>query len=316
MLNLLQAITKHTPNFTKSGTKCNKFDNVQQNLGRVSFRMLILSISIVGKMISIPTIRSLLKHPNYIAFFLGHFDKALECYYKLRNWSIDALQHVDPTVINRHIQVVIDELETKPANKCVICKEPVSVLNFLEHNTCISCQDKHKINDHIPASIRNLAGKPIDDTIHAYKYHKYLFENKTSLSMTAQDFEYLRNTIKHSKSEPKMKPIPRIDLDNILRNERELQQHSKSNIDPDVCFHIVLLSVSHQFIRYTLNKFGGLFGPRLMPVLLIDREYGEQVAQAITRIPKDQYLRLVVDHIADNNQNTARMSPMLISNLW
>lgn len=93
-----------------------------------------------------------------------------------------------------------------------------------------------------------------------------------------------------------------IDIDKILQNEIKYAECSNNNVDPEIYFHVILLSVFHQFILQTLDKFNHFFGPRLMFLLVGDEKYGDKVAAVIVdNVEKDKqkWLKLVVDHIAD-----------------
>eukprot|EP01083_Nonionella_stella_P049439 131753_1 len=309
MLNIFRALNKHTDTIPTTNNNYKKFVNMRLNLRRLSFRMLLLSVSVIGKLCSIPIIKSLLKAPNYLCLFLSHhMETALSAYYKCRNWSISVLQKKDPSLIKTTILTVLEELETKPSNKCLLCSNPLNNMNKFEHNTCTKCQNKWTHAPQIDPIIINLIGRPINEELIAYKYHnKYLFEPKSHQILTHHDLKYLQRKITHDKSGNKLDdPIPAVCIDGILANECKLgASTSNTQTDPEIYFHVVLLSVFHHFVVQALTKFGkGLMGPRLMLLLTIDSKYGSDVGTTIVNhVEKDrkQWLKVVVDHIGDKN---------------
>eukprot|EP01083_Nonionella_stella_P074416 201871_1 len=110
LLNIFGALDEHTNNIPTTNSNYKKFVNLRLNLRRLSFRMLLLSVSVIGKLCSIPIIKSLLKAPNYLCLFLSHhMDIALSSYYKCRNWSISVLKKKDPSLIKKTILAALEE---------------------------------------------------------------------------------------------------------------------------------------------------------------------------------------------------------------
>jgi len=112
-LNILNALTDHIASIPTTNDKYDKFKNLQNNLKRLSFRMLILSISIIGKLVSIPVIRTVLKNLETKAY-----SKCTIC-----NEPFDGKNFEEHTVciqcqndhkINDHIPKIILNLTGRP----------------------------------------------------------------------------------------------------------------------------------------------------------------------------------------------------------
>eukprot|EP01084_Bolivina_argentea_P083554 151283_1 len=86
MLNMLKAVNSFVNSINPTNKNYNKIINVQNNLQLLSFRMLILSVSVIGKLVSVPVIHSLLQNPNYISLFLKP-NQHLNAKYAMRNYK-------------------------------------------------------------------------------------------------------------------------------------------------------------------------------------------------------------------------------------
>lgn len=160
----------------------------------------------------------------------------------------------------------MEELETKPSSKCIICDnkwEDSDKRELSEHRVCSKCQTKHIDDESIPDIFVNLIGGPIDDDIAAYKYHKQYLFNNNDAELSDDDYTKINKQIK---------------IDDILKNERK----HNDKIDPSIYFYLILYSTFHKFIKSLLIYCDGLFGPRLMAVLLVDKEYGAEIAKILT----------------------------------
>ena len=99
MLNILPDLIKFNKTLITKNSNYDKLIFCENTLNLLSFRLLILSNSIMGKMVSVPVIRSILKYPNYSALFMTQISRGLSSYYKMVNWSLSELEKKDKNKI-------------------------------------------------------------------------------------------------------------------------------------------------------------------------------------------------------------------------
>ena len=308
MLNVLNAVSNHVASMRSSDgvqpPRFEKFELVQHNLQRLSFRMLILAMSVIGKCVAIPVIRAGLANTVYIAHFLRQIEKLLSWHFKLRAMCIETLSTKDTTQIDAEVTLIIEELESKSFSKCKMHHCSAKLVAESEHSVCTKCQDKYRVNEHIPRRILNLLGPPIDDQINAYKHHRYLFEAHSKDVLSEDDELFIAKKHTHSAGHKHKysKPVPAIALKEILAHERTAMQSVNLQRDPDMCFALILMSVMQRFTVLALKTFDVLFGFSVMPVLLIDEKWGSSVANVMVSCDKEQYLRTAVKHIRDTGK--------------
>eukprot|EP01083_Nonionella_stella_P078969 216422_1 len=251
----------------------------------MGFRLYMLAGAIVAHCISNPILDTLFKYPCYLSIFLPFITKAIRWYYKIRNWCLDELDKYDRSSIESAVYVIMNDLETKSAPQCIICKQQNNGSIVFKGRICPKCQDKHKLSDHLPPVSVEVTGIQIPfASSFAYKYHSYLFADDED-RLTAEDFSKIEETVEFSTI-----------IGNEQRNKKEGEDQY---ILPAIVFHLCLISTSNNFIKYLLHYFNDLFGPRMMPILSICRKFGAREAAIVTSIDKEQYRMLACDHLKD-----------------
>ena len=300
MLNVLLALDRHIRNSSSSNNNHKKFCSLRDNLKQRSFRMLIVAMSVIGKCIQIPMIRSGLRNSVYLGIFLSEIERMLRWHSKLRAWSVAHLETKSVVELKRVIEAVIIELETKPASTCKMPKCSAELSDPSEHSVCCACQRKHRINARIPALIVNLTGPSIGEQLHAFKYHKYLWAD-CDQQWSDSDLDFLQSEQKESSEHGHKysKPVRAIPIHEILQQERKATGGANLDADPATYFHIILLAVLQRFVVLALEKFNALFGFSLLPLLLIDAERGAAIARVMVGFDKAEYLALAAKHIGD-----------------